>query len=121
MRNIVVLAFVAAGFAGCTVTKLDYRTMTPEELAKSPDFMPIFPTAPDRGVLIGPVTAQLCQHSPKEPKATKEAAINELKRTAAMRGARALAGVSMREGFARIEECYSSAEATGTAYAIPNP
>lgn len=121
MRKIVVLAFVAAGLAGCTVTKLDYRTMTPEQLAKSPDFMPIFPTAPDNGVLIGPVMAQICQHSPNEPKATTEAAIKEMKRTAAMRGARALAGVSMREGFARIEECYSSAEATGTAYAIPNP
>ncbi len=94
--------------------------MTPEELAKSPDFMPIFPTPPKDGIPLGSMTATLCQHSVNEPQATTDGAIKELKRTAAMRGARALSSVSMRSGFARIEECYSSAEATGEAFAIPN-
>lgn len=122
MKYGLLLACVVTGLslAACTAKKLDYRTMTPEELAKSPDFMPIFPSAPEGGTFIGALTATVCQHQSSEPAATTDQAVKELKRTAAMRGARALGNVSMRTGTVRLEECMTSAEATGDAYAIPN-
>jgi len=110
---------VAVGLAGCTAKKLDYRTMTPEELARSPDFMPVFPTAPSDGILIGEVSAMLCQRQASEPEATTDRAIREMKRTAALRGAKVLTGVSARTGVARLEECHTSAAANGTAYTLP--
>jgi hypothetical protein len=110
---------LAVGLAGCTAKKLDYRTMTAEELARSPDFMPVFPTAPSDGILIGEVSATLCQRQASEPEATTDRAIREMKRTAALRGAKVLTGVSARTGVARLEECHTSAAATGTAYSLP--
>jgi hypothetical protein len=110
---------LAVVLAGCTAKKLDYRTMTAEELARNPDFMPIFPTAPANGILIGEVSAMLCQHQASEPEATTDRAIRELKRTAALRGARVLTGVNARTGVVRIEECHTSASANGVAYDVP--
>jgi hypothetical protein len=110
---------LAVALAGCTAKKLDYRTMTAEELARNPDFMPVFPTAPANGILIGEVSAMVCQRLASEPEATTDRAIRELKRTAALRGARVLSGVSMRSGVVRIEECHTSASAAGTAWDVP--
>jgi hypothetical protein len=93
--------------------------MTPEELARNPDFMPVFPTAPANGILIGDVSAMLCQHQASEPEATTDRAIREMKRTAAMRGAKVLTGVNARTGVARLEECHTSASANGVAYGLP--
>lgn len=119
MPRFVPVLFGAAALtalAGCSVTTIDYRTMTAAELAASPQYMPIMPRIPGGKQVIGPVEATACQAALTDPVPDHDDAILLLKQAAAAKGATALANVGSRLIATRTATCYTSAYAYGTGY-----
>ena len=102
--------------SGCSVTTIDYKTMTAPQLAASPQYMPIMPKVPDGKVVIGQIEATACQAKLTDPVPTHDDAILLLKQAAALKGATALAEVGSRLIPTRTATCYSSAYAYGVGY-----
>ncbi len=102
--------------AGCSVTTIDYRTMTAAQLAASPEYMPIMPSVPAGKKVIGLIEATACQATLLEPVPDHDDAMLLLKQTAAQKGATALAEVGSRLITTRTAHCYRSAYAYGVGY-----
>ena len=109
-------AATAAVLAGCSVTTIDYRTMTAEQLAESPQYMLITPSVPAGKLVIGPVEATACQATLLEPVPDYNDAYLLLKQAAIRKGATALGSVGSRLIPTRTAHCYSSAYAYGVGY-----
>ena len=102
--------------AGCSVTTIDYKTMTAPQLAASPQYMPIMPRVPDGKTVIGNVEATACQAKLTDPVPDNDDAILLLKQAAALRGATAMAEVGSRLIPTKTDHCYASAYAYGIGY-----
>ena len=102
--------------AGCSVTTIDYKTMTAADMMARPEFMPIMPKVPEGKVSLGRVEVTACQAKLTDPIPDHEDAYLKLKREAAGKGATALANVSSRTVSTVTAYCYTSVIASGDAY-----
>ena len=109
-------ASTAAILAACSVTTIDYHSMTAQQLAEKPEYMPTTLSVPAGKVVIGPVEATACQAALTDPVPDHNDAYLLLRREAALKGATAVAGVGSRVIATRTANCYTSVYAYGTAY-----
>ena len=116
MRRAGVSLVVVLALAGCSATSINFDAMTAEDLMKQPQYMAIYPSVPDGVVVVGDVTAEICNKRRSEPIPTDDTILTLLKLRAAEKGGTRLADVTFRVTPEGTDTCFSYATAKGTAY-----
>ena len=116
MRRAGVSLVVVLALAGCSATSINFDAMTAEDLMKQPQYMAIYPSVPDGVVVVGDVTAEICNKRRSEPVPTDDTILTLLKLRAAEKGGTRLADVTFRVTPEGTDTCFSYATAKGTAY-----
>jgi len=102
--------------AGCSATSINFDAMTAEDLMNQPQYMEIHTSVPDGVVVVGDVTAEICNTRRSAPIPTNETILTLLKLEAAKKGGTRLANVSFKVTPEGTDTCFSYATAKGTAY-----
>lgn len=110
------LGLVAFALAGCSATSINFDAMTAEDLMKQPQYMEIRPSVPDGVVVVGDVTAEICNKSRSQAIPTDDTILTLLKLEAAKKGGTRLANVTYKVTPEGTDTCFSHARAAGTAY-----
>jgi hypothetical protein len=116
MRRIGVSLVAVLALAGCSATSINFDAMTADDLMKQPHYMEIRPSVPDGVVVVGDVTAEICNKRRSDPVPTDDAILTLLKLEAAKKGGTRLANVSFKVTPEGTDTCFSHARAAGTAY-----
>lgn len=116
MRRAGVSLVVVLALAGCSATSINFDAMTAEDLMKQPQYMAIYPSVPDGVVVVGDVTAEICNKRRSDPIPTDDTILTLLKLHAAEKGGTRLANVSYKVTPEGTDTCFSYATAKGTAY-----
>ncbi len=117
MRRITGLGVAAAlVLSGCSATSINFDAMTAEDLMKQPQYMEISTSVPDGVVVVGEVTAEICNTRRSAPVPTNETILTMLKLEAAKKGGTRLANVTYKVTPEGTDTCFSYARAAGTAY-----
>jgi hypothetical protein len=106
--------------AGCTATSINFDAMTAEDLMKQPQYMEIRPSVPDGVVVVGPVTADICNKRRSDPVPNDQTILTLLKLEAAKKGGTRLADVTFKVTPEGTDTCFAYAHASGTAYIHTN-
>jgi hypothetical protein len=105
--------------AGCSVSVIDYRNMTPLELSARPEYVAILPSVPKEAKTIGPVKASLCQKLKEDRAYDADDVYLELKRQTALAGGNGIANVSLSVIDKGTRTCFWSGSASGIAWYRP--
>ncbi|MEO6013184.1 MAG: hypothetical protein ABIQ30_06315 [Devosia sp.] len=116
MRRLGVSLVTVLALSACTATSIDYNTFTAEEFIKAPQWMEIRPSVPKDVVVVGEVTAEICNKKRSDPIPTDETILNLLKLRAAEKGGTRLADVTFKVTPEGTDTCFSYARASGTAF-----
>ena len=116
MRRAGVSLIAVLALAGCSATSINFDAMTAEDLMKQPQYMAIYPSVPDGVVVVGDVTAEICNKRRSDPIPNDDTILTLLKLRAAEKGGTRLADVTFRVTPEGTDTCFSYATAKGTAY-----
>ena len=116
MRRLGASLVIVLALGACSATSINFDAMTAEDLMKQPQYMEIRPSVPDGVVVVGDVTAEICNKRRSEAIPTNETILNPLKYNAAKAGGTRLANVSYKVTPEGTDTCFSYASAKGTAY-----
>jgi hypothetical protein len=116
MRRLGVSLVTVLALSACSATSINFDAMTAEDLMKQPQYMAIYPSVPDDVVVVGDVSAEICNKRRSDPAPTDETILNLLRYNAAKAGGTRLANVSHRVTPEGTDTCFSYAIAKGTAY-----
>lgn len=113
------LGMMATVLAGCSVSVIDYRKMTPLELSARPEYVAILPSVPKDARMLGPVKATLCQKLKEDRAYDADDVYLELKRQAALLGGNGIANASLSVIDKGTRTCFWSGTAQGVAWYRP--
>lgn len=116
MRRGGVTLVAAVVLAGCSASSVNFDAYTAEDFVKSPQWMETRPTVPDGVVVVGDVTAEICNKRRSDPVPDDDDILNLLRLEAAKKGGTRLANVSYRVTPEGTDTCFAHARASGTAY-----
>lgn len=116
MRRLGVSLAAVLALSACTATSINFDAMTAEDFKNSPQYMEIRPSVPDGAVVVGDVSAEICNKRRSDPVPTDDAILTLLKLRAAEKGGTRLADVSYKVTPEGTDTCFAYARASGTAY-----
>jgi hypothetical protein len=116
IHGLTVATATVALLAGCSATSINFDAMTAEDLKKQPQYMEIRPSVPDGVVVVGDVSAEICNKRRSEAAPTDDTILTLLKLRAAEAGGTRLANVSFKVTPEGTDTCFAYASAKGTAY-----
>lgn len=116
MRNLSAGLIAAVMLAGCSATSINFDAMTAEDLMKQPQYMEIRPSVPKGVVVVGDVTAEICNKRRSDRAPNDETILTALKLAAATKGGTRLANVTFKVTPEGTDTCFAYASAKGTAY-----